>query len=43
MILAAQTLAGEAFAYNATYFFTQAGLEASDAYKMNFGAYPGFS
>ena len=38
MILAAQTWAGEAFAYNATYFFTQAGLAPSDAYKMNFGA-----
>ena len=38
MILAGQAFAGEAFAYNATYFFTQAGLEASNAYKMNFGA-----
>ena len=37
MVLSAQSLAGEAFAYNATYFFTQAGLAASNAYKLNFG------
>lgn len=38
MVLCSQTLPGQAFAYQPTYFFTQAGLAASDAYKLNFGA-----
>jgi SP family general alpha glucoside:H+ symporter-like MFS transporter len=37
MALSAQCLSGEAFAYTNTYFTTQAGLSASNAYKMNFG------
>lgn len=37
MALSSQTLPGQALAYNATYFFTQAGLESSNAYKLNFG------
>lgn len=32
-----QVLSGSAFAYNATYFFTQAGLSTDAAYKMNLG------
>lgn len=38
MVLAAQALSGESFAYGSTYFFTQAGLSSSNAYKLNFGA-----
>jgi MFS transporter, SP family, general alpha glucoside:H+ symporter len=37
MVLAAQQLSGEAFAYGSTYFFSQAGLSPSDSYKLNFG------
>lgn len=37
LTLSSQPLVGQALAYNATYFFTQAGLSANDAYKMNFG------
>ncbi|PTB64703.1 general substrate transporter [Trichoderma citrinoviride] len=37
LTLASQSLIGQPLAYNATYFFVQAGLSASDAYKMNFG------
>ncbi|KUJ23730.1 general substrate transporter [Mollisia scopiformis] len=37
MVLAAQELSGEAFAYGSTYFFTQAGLSSSNSYKLNFG------
>ncbi|KAK5991132.1 General alpha-glucoside permease [Cladobotryum mycophilum] len=37
LTLSSQSLIGQALAYNATYFFVQAGLSASDAYKMNFG------
>ena len=37
MVLAAQELSGEAFAYGSTYFFSQAGLNPSDSYKLNFG------
>ncbi|KAL7807060.1 general substrate transporter [Trichoderma aethiopicum] len=37
LTLASQSLVGQPLAYNATYFFVQAGLSASDAYKMNFG------
>ncbi|KAJ5620937.1 general substrate transporter [Penicillium lagena] len=36
MVLMAQTLSGEQFAYGSTYFFTQAGLSSSDSYKLNF-------
>ncbi|KAH8801352.1 general substrate transporter [Xylogone sp. PMI_703] len=39
MVLSAQSLAGEAFAYGSTYFFTQAGFSSSDSYKLNFGGY----
>ncbi|KAL5095172.1 hypothetical protein Trisim1_003782 [Trichoderma cf. simile WF8] len=35
--LSSQSLIGQSLAYNATYFFVQAGLSASDAYRMNFG------
>ncbi|KAH8888436.1 general substrate transporter [Thozetella sp. PMI_491] len=34
---AAQALVGTALAYNPTYFFIQAGLNASDAFKINSG------
>ncbi|KAG0652307.1 maltose permease MAL31 [Hyphodiscus hymeniophilus] len=37
MVLAAQELSGEAFAYGSTYFFIQAGLSPSNSYKLNFG------
>ena len=37
MVLAGQSLSGEAFAYTNTYFFTQAGLDPSDSYKLSFG------
>lgn len=37
MILSAQTLCGEAFSYQPTYFFTQAGLKPAESYKLNFG------
>lgn len=37
MVLSAQQLSGEAFAYGSTYFFSQAGLSPSDSYKLNFG------
>ncbi|KAH6605288.1 rna 3 -terminal phosphate cyclase [Trichoderma cornu-damae] len=37
LLLSSQTLVGQVLSYNATYFFVQAGLSASDAYKMNFG------
>jgi SP family general alpha glucoside:H+ symporter-like MFS transporter len=37
LTLSSQSLIGQSLAYNATYFFVQAGLSASDAYKMNFG------
>uniref|UniRef100_A0A060TAD9 ARAD1D18106p n=1 Tax=Blastobotrys adeninivorans TaxID=409370 RepID=A0A060TAD9_BLAAD len=32
-----QVSTGSAFAYSASYFFTQAGLSAADAYKINLG------
>lgn len=35
--MAGQTLSGTAFAYSPSYFFTQAGLDPSDAYKLNLG------
>lgn len=35
--MAGQTLSGTAFAYSPSYFFTQTGLAASDAYKLNLG------
>jgi SP family general alpha glucoside:H+ symporter-like MFS transporter len=38
MVLAAQALSGESFAYGSTNFFTQAGLSSADWYKLNFGA-----
>ncbi|TXT04299.1 hypothetical protein VHUM_04186 [Vanrija humicola] len=38
MVLAAQPLSGELFAYGSTYFFRQAGLSATDTYKLNFGS-----
>lgn len=38
MVLAAQSLSGQPFAYGSTYFFTQAGLSPSNSYKLNFGA-----
>ncbi|KAJ3544731.1 hypothetical protein NM208_g2900 [Fusarium decemcellulare] len=38
MTLCSQTLPGQAMCYSASYFFTQAGLDASDAYKLNFGS-----
>ncbi|EHK15300.1 uncharacterized protein TRIVIDRAFT_196183 [Trichoderma virens Gv29-8] len=38
VILAAQTLPGEAMCYSASYFFTQAGLPSDDAYKLNLGS-----
>ena len=34
---AGQVLSGSTFAYGPTYFFEQAGMSASDAYKMNLG------
>ena len=37
MALCAQSFSGEVFAYSPTYFLIQAGLNSSDAYKMNFG------
>lgn len=37
MVLTAQELSGQAFAYGSTYFFLQAGLSSSDSYKLNFG------
>lgn len=37
MVLAAQVLSGEVFAYGSTYFFTQAGLSPSNSYKLSFG------
>jgi MFS transporter, SP family, general alpha glucoside:H+ symporter len=37
MVLAAQELSGQAFAYGSTYFFLQAGLNSSDSYKLNLG------
>jgi MFS transporter, SP family, general alpha glucoside:H+ symporter len=38
MVLAAQCLSGEVFAYGSTYFFSQAGFSSSDTYKLNFGS-----
>ncbi|KAF5010784.1 hypothetical protein FDECE_3081 [Fusarium decemcellulare] len=38
MVLASQILPGQPMCQNATYFFTQAGLSATNAYKLNFGA-----
>lgn len=38
MTLCSQSLPGQAMCYSASYFFTQAGLAASDAYKLNFGS-----
>ncbi|KAL7943563.1 general substrate transporter [Trichoderma barbatum] len=38
VILAAQTLPGQAMCYSASYFFTQAGLPSADAYKLNLGS-----
>ena len=38
MVLTAQALSGETFAYGSTYFFTQAGFSSANAYKLNFGA-----
>ncbi|KAF4459470.1 mfs alpha-glucoside transporter [Fusarium albosuccineum] len=38
MTLCSQTLPGQAMCYSASYFFTQAGLDAGDAYKLNFGS-----
>lgn len=38
MALSSQSLSGQVFAYGSTYFFMMAGLTASDAYKLNFGA-----
>jgi SP family general alpha glucoside:H+ symporter-like MFS transporter len=38
VVLAAQALSGESFAYGSTYFFTQAGLSSANSYKLNFGA-----
>ncbi|KOS20795.1 Maltose permease MAL61 [Escovopsis weberi] len=35
LTLSSQSLIGQALAYNATYFFVQAGLSPSNAYKMN--------
>ena len=32
-----QVLSGSTFAYSPTYFFTQAGIAASSAYKLNLG------
>jgi MFS transporter, SP family, general alpha glucoside:H+ symporter len=38
MALSSQTLCGQPFAYSSTYFLTQAGLNSSDVYKLNFGS-----
>lgn len=38
MTLSAQSLPGQALCYSASFFFTQAGLSAGDAYKLNFGS-----
>ena len=37
MIFAGQVLAGSTFAYSGTYFFEQAGMSATDAYKLGLG------
>ena len=37
VIFAGQVLAGSSFAYSATYFFEQAGLNSSNAYKLGLG------
>lgn len=37
VIFAGQVLAGSSFAYSATYFFEQAGLNPDDAYKLGLG------
>lgn len=37
LAMAGQTLSGTAFAYSPSYFFRQAGLAASDSYKLNLG------
>ena len=38
MTLCSQSLPGQAMCYSASYFFTQAGLAAEEAYKLNFGS-----
>jgi SP family general alpha glucoside:H+ symporter-like MFS transporter len=37
VIFAGQVLAGSSFAYSATYFFEQAGLDSDNAYKLGLG------
>jgi SP family general alpha glucoside:H+ symporter-like MFS transporter len=37
VVFAGQVLAGSSFAYSATYFFEQAGLNSSNAYKLGLG------
>jgi len=37
MIFAGQVLSGSTFAYSGTYFFEQAGMSATDAYKLGLG------
>lgn len=37
MTLNSQSLPGQAISYITSYFFTQAGLSADNAYKLNFG------
>ncbi|OAA53645.1 General substrate transporter [Niveomyces insectorum RCEF 264] len=38
MVLSAQSLPGQPMCYSASYFFTQAGLSADNAYKLSFGS-----
>lgn len=38
VVLASQAIIGQAFAYNGTFFFVQAGLSAEVAYKLNLGS-----
>jgi MFS transporter, SP family, general alpha glucoside:H+ symporter len=37
LTFAGQVLSGSTFAYSPTYFFTQAGISSSNAYKLNLG------